>query len=320
MPINEINELNKKLFSIYEQSVQEFLKDIPLLVEVARQKSFTNAAEILGIGASTLSRRIKLLEERMGVLLFYRDTRHVELTDNGASLLDRCGFILDEVQKAYDSVVMNMQKPSGLIRVCMFRDVYDGLLKETLMDFATKWPEIQIDLTFVEHSVDMRTDPYDVAFLIGPFIAPSLIARKLLTIEPFLYASPKLFERYPMPEEPGDLHKLPCIVLQRFGWRWPMHNGDRHVTVEVQPRYSFSSVEMCRDFVLAGHGVAMLRELRAGPDEKAGRLVRLLPDWSGGFVHDVCLVVGASQLPRRVRLFVDHVVFHISRLSPPGKF
>ena len=293
--------------------MQDFLNDIPLLVEVARQKSFSKAADILGIGVSTLSRRIKLLEKRMGVLLFYRDTRNVELTDSGASLLDRCCFILDEVQKSYNSVVMNMQKPSGLIRISMFLDLYDGLLKEVLLDFAAKWPDIQMELTFQENSVDMRTDPFDVAFVTGSSIAPALIARKLLTIEPFLYASPQIFDRYPVPVEPNDLLELPCIVLQRFGRRWPMHNGKRQVTVEVHPRYSFTSVELCRDFLLAGHGVALLRKERAEPDEKAGRLVRLLPDWSGGFVHDVNVVMGSSQLPQRVRLFVDHVLSSISR-------
>jgi DNA-binding transcriptional LysR family regulator len=79
------------------------------------------------------------------------------------------------------------------------------------------------------------------------------------------------------------------------------------VTVEVQPKYSFSSVEMCRDFILAGHGAALLRKELAEPDEKAGRLVRLLSDWSGGFSHDVSLVTGSGQLPRRVRVFVDHM-------------
>jgi len=287
--------------------MQGFFNDVPLLVEVARQKSFTKASEILGIGTSTLSRRIKLLEERMGVLLFYRDTRNVELTDNGSFLLERCEFILKEAQKAYDSVVMNMQKPSGLIRICMFWDLCDQHMKEALIDFAARWPDIQMDLTFAEHPVDMRTDPYDVAFLLGPSIAPPLVARKLLTIEPFLYASPEFFERYPMPVEPKDLHQLPCIVLERFGCRWPMHNGNRQVTVEIQPGYTFSSVEMCRDFAVAGHGVALLRRQMAAPDERAGRLVRVLPEWSGGFEHDVSLVTGSGQLPQRVRLFVDHM-------------
>lgn len=293
--------------------MQDFLNDIPLLVEVAKQRSFSRAADKLGIGVSTLSRRIKLLEKKMGVLLFYRDTRNVEPTDNGVYLLDRCSFVLEEVQRSYDSVILNMQKPSGLIRISMFLDLYDGLLKNTLLDFAKKWPEIQIELTFQENTVDMRTDPYDVAFVTGAALAPALIVRKLLTIEPFIYASPKLFDRYPMPKEPTDLLKLPCIVLQRFGSRWAMHNGKRQVTVEVQPKYSFTSVELCRDFLLAGHGIALIRKERAEPDIATGRLVRILPEWSGGFVHDVNLVMASSQLPQRVRLFVDHVVSQFSQ-------
>ncbi len=287
--------------------VQDFLNDAPLLVEVARQKSFTNAAEILGISASTLSRRIKSLEDRLGVLLFYRDTRNVELTDTGSVLVERCEFILSEAQKAHDFVVMNMQRPSGLVRISMFRDMYERHMREALVAFASRWPDIRMNLTFVEHPVDMRTDPYDVAFLIGPSIAPPLVARKLLTVEPFLYASPELFKRHPLPVEPNDLHQLPCIVLERFGPRWPMHNGKQQVIVEIQPKYTFSSVEMCYDFVLAGRGIALLRGVEAEPDEKAGRLVRVLPEWSGGFEHDVYLVTAAGQLPQRIRLFVDHI-------------
>lgn len=64
---------------------------------------------------------------------------------------------------------------------------------------------------------------------------------------------------------------------------------------------------MCRDFCLAGHGAALLRDLMAEPDEREGRLLRLLPQWTG-LVHDVCIVTGSRQLPRRVRLFVDHML------------
>jgi len=199
--------------------MQNFLNDIPLLVEVAKEKSFTKAAENLGIGTSTLSRRIKLLEQRLGALLFYRDTRNIELTDNGLLLLERCEFILDEAQRTYDSVVNNMQTPSGLIRICMFRDLYDRNMKKALIDFAELYPDVRIALTCVEHPVDLRTDPYDVAFLISPSIASPLIARKLFNVEPLLYASPKLFERYPEPKGPEDLLKLPCIALERFGCR-----------------------------------------------------------------------------------------------------
>lgn len=287
--------------------MQSFLNDVPLVVEVARQKSFSRAAEILGIGASTLSRRIKLLEERMGVLLFYRDTRNVEPTDNGLLLLERCEFILEEANKAYEAIVWNMQNPAGLLRIGIFRDLYDSHLKQGIVDFAARWPDIRMDLSFVEHAVDMRTDPYDVAFLMSPFIAPPLVARKLMTIKPLLYASADFLARHQQPQSPKDLHQLPCIVLERFGNRWPMSDGEREIIVELQPKYTFSTVEMCRDFCLAGHGVALLRDLTALPDEQAGRLVRVLPEWTG-MEHDVCMVTGSSQLPRRVRLFVDHML------------
>ncbi len=288
--------------------MRDFLNDIPLLVEVARHKSFTKAADTLEMGASTLSRRIKELEQRMGVLLFYRDTRNVALTDTGAFLLDRCAYVLDEAQKAYEAVVRNMQKPAGLVRISTFQDLHSVPFKQALMAFAAAWPEIQLDVSIVEHPVDMRTDPYDVAFLIGSSVAPHLVARKLLTVEPYLYASPRLLERYAVPEKPEDLYQMPCIVLERFGRRWPMHNGDRHVTLEMRPRYTFSSAEMCREFALAGHGVALIRDVQVREDEAAGRLVRLLPAWAGGFAHTVSLVTGSGQLPKRVRLFVDHML------------
>lgn len=288
--------------------MQEFFNDIPLLVEVARQKSFVRAAEILEIGASTLSRRIKQLEQRMGVLLLYRDTRNVELTASGAFLLDRCEFILTEARKAHDAVVMNRRTPAGLIRVCMFRDLYNKGMSDALTRFAKKWPDIRLNLTFAEHPVDMRTDPYDIAFLLRSYIAPPLIARKLMTIQPYLFASPALFERHPRPTEPEDLHKLPCIILERFGNRWTMNDGKRHATLEIQPRYTFSSVETCHDFALAGLGVTMLRGTRATMDEQAGKLVKVLPEWSGGFKHDVYLVTGPGEIPNRLQLFIDHIL------------
>lgn len=222
--------------SIPEKSIimKDFLNDIPLLVEVARQKNFTNAAETLNIGASTLSRRIKQLEERMGAVLFYRDTRNVELTDNGQMLLDRCEFILGETRRTFDSVVNNMKNPSGLVRCCMFRDLYDRNMKKALIGFADNYPDIRLELTCVEHPVDLRTAPYDVAFLIGPSIAPPLIARKLLRIEPFIYASPQLLNAIPCLPSPQICTRFHALYLNASEAAGPCLTG----TGRSQSRYS----------------------------------------------------------------------------------
>ena len=182
--------------------IRNFLNDIPLFVEIARHKSFSKASDVLAIGISTLSRRIRLLEKQMGVLLFYRDTRNVELTPTGMLLFDQCEYILNEATQAYESVVTNMREPSGMIRIGMFSDSYNVNLKNALSSFIALWPDIQMNVAFIEQSVDMRTDPFDVAFLIDSAIAPPLVARRLFTIEPYLYASPEFLKRFPIPSIP----------------------------------------------------------------------------------------------------------------------
>ena len=294
--------------------VRKFLNDIPLFVEIARYKSFSKASETLDIGLSTLSRRIKLLEKDMGVRLFYRDTRNVELTPGGAVLLEQCEYILEEAKNAYESAMHNMHSPSGGIRVCVFADAYNALFGEALSVFVSKWPEIQLTVSYSETPVDIRKDPYDVVFSVSPFADPSLVARKIFTIDIFLYASPTLFEKFPVPACPQDLLGLPCIILERFGNQWPLRDGSREVTLSVRQRHRFSSVELCHEFVRAGHGVAFLRQGLAARDEKSGRLVRLLPDWRGP-EHYLYMITGPKELSRRVRLFVDHMKEHFAHVS-----
>ena len=296
--------------------MNEFLNDMPLFVEVARQKSFSRASELLEIGLSTLSRRIKLLERRIGVPLFYRTTRSVELTTAGAMLYEHCVFVLAEAENAYEAVVSNMSKPAGLIRVCTFADTYP-LFGSLFSAFIAQWPDISMNVIFKEKRVDLFSAPYDVAFLIGPVANPELVARKLFTIDPYLYASPALFERWPMPVVPEDIHKLPCIGLDRFGNTWTLTKGETEATLVIQPRFTFSSSGLCREFAVAGHGVAMLRSALAESDEKSGALIRLLPEWRGP-VHDMYMVTGPGQLPRRIRLFMDYMLHAFARRKKGG--
>lgn len=290
--------------------MHEFLNDMPLFVEVARQKSFSKASEILEIGLSTLSRRIKLLERRMGLPLFYRTTRTVEPTAAGSMLLEHCEFLLAEADNAYESVIGNMRKPAGLIRVCTFADSYP-LFSGALSSFVAQWPEIHMNVIYAENQVDLFTAPHDVAFLIGPLANPELVARKVFTIDPYLYASQSLFERYPVPQVPEDLHALPCIALERFGSNWTLTKGDQEAALIIRPRFTFSSTALCREFAIAGHGVALLRSALAVPDERSGDLIRILPDWKGP-EHDLYMVTGPGQLPRRVRLFMEYIMKHFA--------
>ena len=287
------------------------LHDMPLFVAVSRRKSFTLAAEALGLGISTLSRRIRELEKAMGVPLFLRNTRKVELTTSGRILLERCEFILAETDSAWESVVGNMGDPSGRVRVAMPEYAYHGMLKGVLNAFAAKWPGISLSVDFLERPVDLFSEPYDLAIRPGPLPDSSLIARKLFTVEPALYASPALLRAYPEPRRPGDLRDLPCILFTRMGDTWILHRDGNKEVVHPSPTYVFNSITLCHEFAVSGLGVAMLRKPLAAPDEASGALKRILPDWSGSR-FEACLLMPPGQAPQRVRVFVDYLVAYFS--------
>ena len=287
------------------------LRDMPLFVEVAKQKSFSKAAENLDMYVSTLSRRIAGLENDLGVPLFLRSTRTVELTESGKTLFERCEYILMETDNAREAVVGNMTGLAGPVRLSIPEYLYHALLHGVFSRFAAIWPDIRLSVNFNEDPVDLMTQPYDIDFRAGPLEDSTLKARKMLRIEPCMYASPKLFESYPLPEKPGDLRFVPCICFSRIGPVWAMEKGRRRVSVPVKVTHTFGSIFLCYEFALAGHGVAMVRKHLGAEDEKNGKLIRVLPEWSGP-CHDMFLVTAGGQTPRRVKVFVDFLADHFA--------
>lgn len=293
--------------------MHSLLRDIPLFVAIARLKSFTQAADFLGVGISTLSRRIAQLEKALGVPLLYRNTRKVELTEVGQSLLERCEFILTETDSAWESIVHNMNKASGQVRISMPEDCYHSLLKGALSAFASAWPEIQLRVDFSEQIVDLQGDPYDIFIRLGLMADASCIVRKMFTVAPFLYCSQTILDNHGTPEKPEDILSLPCISLVRTGNSWIFCKKDIQKTVFVSPAYVFSSILLCHEFTTAGHGVTMLRKHIAAQDEKDGKLVHILQDWRG-IQHNLYIITVKRQIPKRTQLVIDFLMDYCSKM------
>ncbi|MDR0275515.1 MAG: LysR family transcriptional regulator [Burkholderiaceae bacterium] len=294
------------------------LLDMPLFVEVAKHKSFSKAADALDLGVATVSRRIRLLEKKLGNPLFLRDTHSVRTTDAGELLLEHCKFIMGAADNALESFSSSVLQPSGRIRVSMYADVYHGMMQGVFSAFLDEWPRIQLNIHFVEDSPDIISEPYDVVLRQGPLPDSSLVAKKLFTIVPAIYASPKLLEKYPMPAAPQDLCNMPCIILSRFGGIWELRCGDKISIVHANPKFVVSSALLVQELVLGGHGVGLLREDVAASHEEKGQLVRLLPQWKVP-EHDLFILVGGSRIPQRVRILVDYMFryFSVNRRSQP---
>ncbi|MCC8194499.1 MAG: LysR family transcriptional regulator [Deltaproteobacteria bacterium] len=292
----------------------EMLRDMPLFVEVAKHKSFTLAAEKLDMYISTLSRRIALLEERLGIALFLRSTRHVELTDSGRLFYDKCRYLLTETQNLYDEVVHNMTKPAGPVRVAVPADVYHTYMWGVTGDFAKKWPDIHLSMLFMHRWVDLLTEPFDIDIRVGPLPDSDLRARKLIGLKPALYASKALLEQYPEPRTPRDLGNMPCIAMPQQGGVWTMWKGKKSESVAIKPVHTVNSISLALELALAGLGVTWLAPaILSHPGLEDQELVPILHGWTVPGI-ELNLVMAGSQPPHRVRLFADYLVEHFANL------
>lgn len=298
---------------------QNTLSDIPLFVEVARQRSFTKAAAILDMPISTLSRRISALEKKLNIPLLHRNSRNVELTPSGKVFYERCIYIVNEAKIAFESVTQNMQNPSGTVRISMGGDLFHGYMAQALNEFAKKWPEIKLNVRFTDRWVDLMKEPFDLDFRVGDDLPDSsLVARKLGSGSLSLYATPVFLERFGPIKKVEDLSKAPCIGLDNENLNGQLTNGKKKVRVQINRRYSFNTLSGALNFVLADLGVAPLSPIMVERYVESGQLVQVLPGWTT-FPLNLYIVMPNNQMPLRVRLLVDYLVDYLELMNAQRK-
>jgi DNA-binding transcriptional LysR family regulator len=144
------------------------LNDIVVFTKVVETKSFTGAADALGLPKSTVSRKLAQLEERLGVRLVQRTTRKLALTEIGEAYYDRCSRIVADIAAA-EQVVTDMQStPRGRLRVTASVDFATKFLGEIIAEFLQEHPEINVELEATDRVVDLIEDGFDLAVRCPP--------------------------------------------------------------------------------------------------------------------------------------------------------
>ena len=291
------------------------LNDIVVFTKVAETKSFTGAADALGLPKSTVSRKLAQLEERLGVRLVQRTTRKLALTDIGEMYYQRCKGIVHDVLEA-EKLVTDMQAtPRGRLRITATVDLSTRWLGDIVASFLAQHPEINIELEATDEVVDLIEDGFDVAVRFGPMPESTLIARRLCTLSLVLAASPAYVAKFPMKsidELDGAEHVLftPTTAMNA----WTLHNGEQTHEFGRPARFASNNYGAVRDVALAGGGIALLSEFMIADDLAAGRLVRVLPEWRTRVTEVHAVYPARHNLPPRLTLFLDHLA---KALNPP---
>jgi DNA-binding transcriptional LysR family regulator len=294
------------------------IDDMRLFAKVAEARSFTSAARLLGIPKQTLSRRVADLELALGVQLMHRTTRRLHLTDVGAAYAERCAEVARIADEANRAVSDANDVPRGTLRVTADPVFGEAFLSGLVIEYARRWPEVDIDVVLTRRRVDMIEEGFDVAFRIGQVDDPALSGFSLGPARVRYCASPAYIARHGAPATPDGLAAHECILVASEGGpvRWPFRGKNGTAMVPVSGRLRMTSFTMARAAALAGVGIAIFPEFACAEDISEKRLVPVLEEW----VVDVgaVWVVHAARrfLSTRVRAFADLARERFAREPP----
>jgi DNA-binding transcriptional LysR family regulator len=241
--------------------------------------SFSGAAQRLGQTPSGVSRTIARLEKHLGLTLLHRTTRRLQLTDEGAWLLERARTLLADLANTEAEAAARRSQPSGLVRVNAATPALDHLLAPLVPRFLDAYPLVKLELTSGETVVDLIEERADLAIRIGNLPDSTLNARRLGTSRIRVLAAPGYLERHGHPTGVADLaqHRLLGFAAPATLNTWPLaHGGAEGYTID--PVISATSGETVRHLALSGAGIASLSDFLTRADLAAGRLVPVLED------------------------------------------
>jgi DNA-binding transcriptional LysR family regulator len=278
-------------------------------VEVARALNFTRASKTSGIPIATLSRRVALMEKRVGVRLFERTTRRLALTEPGKRYLERCERILQDAAAAHDVLKEAAERLTGHLRLSMPVEFGWTLIAPVIDEFARLYPDITFEADLTPRPTNFVDENIDLSIRLGELNDSSLIARRLGMTARLFYASPSYLAKHGEPAHPKELSRHACILQSYMAEPgvWRAVSGKKSVDVNVHGRFSTNNVSMTLKFAEQGHGVAALSPLIARPAFDSGAVRQILVDWSLPPMP-VHAVMTSRLVPARVRAFVDFLV------------
>nr|WP_223217258.1 LysR family transcriptional regulator [Rhizobium cauense] len=281
-----------------------------VFLRVVEAGSFSEAARLLRMTPSTISKLIARLEGRLGVRLLERSTRRLSLTAEGQIYYERGKSLLSEFDEVERELSLGAASTGGTVRVNA--SVAFGVLglEPLLPDFWGAYPNIVVDLSLSDEIVDLYLDRTDVAFRVGSLPDSSMMARRIGSARRKIVAAPAYLEKHGIPVSVDDLTRHNCLGFnfRRSAPVWPLKESGRIVDRAVNGSLLANNGETVRRLAIAGVGLARMGDYHARDDLAAGRLVEVLADTvPEDEEHIHALYLGGARMPQRVRAFLDFV-------------
>ncbi|AGQ29245.1 D-malate degradation protein R [Serratia liquefaciens] len=286
---------------------------LPAFLAAAQAQNFSAAARQLGVTPAAISKNIRVLEEKLALRLFQRNTHNVVLTDEGKALLQQVAPLWQALSATLETAGSAQQAPSGTVRVSMIPGFGRQILMPLIPQFLERYPQIDLDLSLDARVVNLVGEGFDVG--IGSRVDPDsrLVARPLYPMQMVLAASPGYLAQHGTPQDPDDLLQHNCLLHRNPATgrsvKWPLHRHGEAKTLELHGRLVASRPEMLLDAALAGLGIVCLARWYAEHHFAQGTLLPVLAEcWPQP--TQLWLYYASADLPPRVRVWVEFLLEH----------
>ncbi|HPM25451.1 MAG TPA: LysR substrate-binding domain-containing protein [Phycisphaerae bacterium] len=297
--------------------------DLGFFSSLASAGSLSAAARELGITTPAVSKRLALMESRVGLSLVNRTTRRMSLTPEGELYLEHARRILGEIDDMAQLLGMSKATPKGLLRVNATLGFGRSHVAPLISRFVRKHQQVEVQLQLSVNPPPLTDDAFDVCIRFGAPPDARIIARHIAPNRRLLCAAPAYLARHGTPRVPNDLTRHDCIGIRQgeeaYGvWRLTSGRGKNATTEAVKTRGKLTTNdgEIAVNWALDGHGILMRAEWDIERHLKSGRLVQVLPQFHTPDADIHAVYPQRHQLAARVRTFVDFVALSLGQRAP----
>jgi DNA-binding transcriptional LysR family regulator len=290
------------------------LQSMRVFSKVVEQGGFARAAQVMELSNAVVTRHVADLESHLGTRLLNRTTRKLSLTETGHAYLERVNRILADVDDAEAVAAAHSKKPAGTLRIYSQLGFGKQQLAELLPLFADANPDVVLDVTLSDRTVDLVEEGYDAGiFTVLQKFDASMISRQLGVAEVLMCASPGYIARHGMPRTPDDVTNHACLNFSNVDLlrhHWPISSDTETVNIPIRSRMLSNNSELLRRCAAADMGIVVGPSYAMVEDIQSKRLVRLLAEYHLGQMAVMMVYPSRRQLSAKVRSFIDFMNAH----------
>lgn len=285
--------------------------ELAFFVLLAKKGSLSAVARELDITPPAVTRRLSLMEQRLGVRLVNRTTRKLSLTSEGEMFLAQATAILAAIDEMEASIAGHRDEPKGLLRINATLGFGRTTIAPLISTFAKRYPELEVQLQLTDRPINLVEEAFDLGIRFGELPDTRLAARKIMSNRRFLCASPAYLKKQGEPQTPADLARHQCIIHRQNDDAhgiWRLTRNRKTDTVKVGGALSSNDGDVVLGWALDGHGILLRSEWDAAKYLASGRLQIVLPDYKLAPADLFVYYPSRENLPAKVRTFIDFLV------------